>query len=202
MVSAIYLLANVAYLSVMSIEEIRTSKLVAADVAERLIGPAGVVFVAVTVMLSTFGTLNASLFTTPRIFFAMADDKLFFPAVAKVHPKFETPWVAIALTAGLGAGFVLTRSFEQLADALVPAFLPFYALAVAAIFKLRKRPGYAPSFRVPGYPVVPLIFIVSVIYLLANGFINPASRWMTISVFGVLLAGVPVYYLTVGRRAK
>ncbi len=202
MVSAIYLLANVAYLSVMPIEEIRTSKLVAADVAQRLIGPGGVVFVAVTVMLSTFGTLNASLFTTPRIFFAMAEDKLFFPAVAKVHPKFETPWVAIALTAGLGAIFVLLRTFEQLADVFVTAFLPFYALAVAAIFRLRGRPGYAPSFRVPGYPVVPLIFIMSVIYLLANGFINPESRWMTVSVFGVLLAGVPVYYLTVGRRAR
>ncbi|MDQ8153437.1 MAG: amino acid permease [Gemmatimonadota bacterium] len=200
LVIAIYLLANVAYLAVMPIEEIRTSKLVAADVAQRLIGPAGVVFVAVTVMLSTFGTLNASLFTTPRIFFAMADDKLFFPAVAKVHPKFETPWVAIALTAGLGAIFVLLRSFEQLADAFVTAFLPFYALAVAAIFKLRKTPGYAPSFRVPGYPVVPLLFVGSVIYLLANGFLNPASRWMTVGVFGVLLAGVPVYYLTVGRR--
>lgn len=200
MVIVIYLLANVAYLAVMPIEEIRTSKLVAADVAQRLIGPGGVVFVAVTVMLSTFGTLNASLFTTPRIFFAMADDKLFFPAVARVHPRFETPWVAIALTAGLGALFVLTRSFEQLADAFVTAFLPFYALAVAAIFRLRGRPEYRPSFRVPLYPVVPLLFVVSVIYLLANGFINPASRWMTISVFGVLLAGVPVYYLTVGRR--
>ncbi|MCX5761850.1 MAG: amino acid permease, partial [Gemmatimonadetes bacterium] len=176
MVIAIYLLANVAYLAVMPIEEIRHSKLVAADVAQRLIGPGGVVFVAVTVMLSTFGTLNASLFTTPRIFFAMADDKLFFPVVAKVHPKWETPWVAIALTAGLGAIFVLLRSFEQLADAFVTAFLPFYAMAVAAIFRLRKRPDYKPSFRVPGYPVVPLLFVGSVIYLLANGFINPESR--------------------------
>ena len=202
LVIVIYLLANVAYLAVMPIEEIRTSKLVAADVAQRLIGPAGVVFVAATVMLSTFGTLNASLFTTPRIFFAMADDRLFFPAVAKVHPKFMTPWVAITLTAGLGALFVLLRSFEQLADAFVTAFLPFYALAVAAIFRLRGRPGYHPSFRVPGYPVVPLLFVVSVIYLLANGFLNPESRWMTVSVFAVLLAGVPVYYLTVGRRAS
>jgi len=200
LVIAIYLLANVAYLAVMPIEEIRHSKLVAADVAQRLIGPGGVVFVAVTVMLSTFGTLNASLFTTPRIFFAMAEDKLFFPAVARVHPKFGTPWVAIALTAGLGAVFVMLRSFEQLADAFVTAFLPFYALAVAAIFKLRRNPGYKPSFRVPGYPVVPLLFVVSVVYLLANGFINPASRWMTIGVFAVLLAGAPVYYLTVGRQ--
>ncbi len=200
MVIAIYLLANVAYLAVMPIEEIRQSKLVAADVAQRLIGPGGVVFVAVTVMLSTFGTLNASLFTTPRIFFAMAEDKLFFQSVARVHPRFGTPWVAIALTAGLGAVFVMLRSFEQLADAFVTAFLPFYALAVAAIFRLRRNPSYKPSFRVPGYPVVPLLFVVSVVYLLANGFINPASRWMTIGVFAVLLAGTPVYYLTVGRR--
>jgi len=201
LVIVIYLLANVAYLAVMPIEEIRTSKLVAADVAQRLIGPAGVVFVAVTVMLSTFGTLNASLFTTPRLFFAMAEDRLFFPVVAKVHPKFMTPWVAITLAAALGAVFVLTRSFEQLADAFVTAFLPFYALAVAAIFRLRGRPGYNPSFRVPLYPVVPLLFVASVVYLLANGFVNPQSRWMTVSVFAVLLAGVPVYYLTVGRRA-
>jgi amino acid transporter len=158
------------------------------------------VFVAVTVMLSTFGTLNASLFTTPRIFFAMAEDQLFFPSVARVHPRFGTPWVAIALTACLGALFVLTRSFEQLADAFVTAFLPFYALAVAAIFRLRRTPAYKPSFRVPGYPVVPLLFVVSVVYLLANGFVNPESRWMTIGVFAVLLAGTPVYYLTVGRR--
>jgi amino acid transporter len=200
MVIAIYLLANVAYLSVLSIDEIRVSKLVAADVAGRLIGPVGVIFVSVTVMLSTFGTLNASLFTTPRIFFAMADDKLFFPVVAKVHPKFETPWVAITLTTVLGAGFVLVQTFEQLADAFVTAFLPFYALAVAAIFKLRSQPGYNPSFRVPFYPLVPLLFVASVLYLIANGFINPESRWLTVTVFGVLLAGVPVYYLTVGRR--
>lgn len=200
MVVAIYLLANLAYLAVMPVEEIRTSKLVAADVAQRLLGPTGVAFVAVTVMLSTFGTLNASLFTTPRIFFAMADDKLFFPVVARVHPRFATPWVAITLTAILGAAFVLLRSFEQLADAFVTAFLPFYALAVAAIFRLRRRPDYAPSFRVPGYPVVPLLFVGSVVYLLANGFVNPESRWMTASVFGILLTGVPIYYLTVGRR--
>jgi amino acid transporter len=132
----------------------------------------------------------------------MADDKLFFPVVAKVHPRFETPWVAISLTALLGAGFVLVQKFEALADVFVTAFLPFYALAVAAIFRLRRQPGYAPSFRVPGYPVVPLLFVVSVIYLLVNGFWNPDSRWTTASVFGVLLAGIPVYYMTVGRKAR
>jgi APA family basic amino acid/polyamine antiporter len=200
LVLAIYLLANLAYLAVLPIEEIRVSRLVAADVAQRVIGPAGVVFVSVTVMVSTFGTLNAVLFTSPRIFFAMADDGLFFKPVAAVHPKLGTPWIAIIMTATLGAMFVLLRTFEQLADAFVTAFLPFYFLAVASIFRLRKRPDYKPAFRVPGYPIVPGIFLAAVLYLLGNALIQESSRLPTLAVLGVCLAGVPVYYATVGRR--
>lgn len=202
MVIAIYLLANLAYLAVMPIEEMRTSRLVAADVAQRIIGPAGVIFVSVTVMVSTFGTLNTVLFTSPRIFFAMAEDRLFFKGVASVHPRLGTPWVAIGLTAALGAAFVLLRTFEQLADAFVTAFLPFYFLAVASIFKLRRTPGYDPSFRVPLYPVVPALFMLAVLYLLGNALIQDhlAGRFQTLGVFAVCLTGIPVYYLTVGRR--
>lgn len=200
LVLVIYLAANLAYLSVLSIEEMRVSRLVAADVAERVIGPAGVVFVSVTVMISTFGTLNAVLFTSPRIFFAMAADGLFFKQVAAVHPTWGTPWVSILMTATLGAVFVLLRSFEQLADAFVTAFLPFYFLAVASIFRLRKRPDYKPAFRVPGYPIVPGLFMAAVLYLLGNALINESSRWQTAAVLGVCLVGVPVFSLTVGRR--
>jgi APA family basic amino acid/polyamine antiporter len=196
----IYLLANLAYLAVLPIEEIRVSRLVAADVAQRVIGPAGVVFVSVTVMVSTFGALNTVLFTSPRIFFAMAEDGLFFKPVAAVHPKLGTPWIAIMLTAALGAAFVLMRTFEELADAFVTAFLPFYFLAVASIFKLRKQKDYNPSFRVPGYPVVPALFMFAVLYLLGNALIQESSRWQTLGVFGVCLTGIPVYYLTVGRK--
>lgn len=200
LVMAIYLAANVAYLTVLSIEEMRVSRLVAADVAQRVIGPAGVVFVSVTVMVSTLGTLNAVLFTSPRIFFAMAADGLFFKQVAAVHPTRGTPWVAILLTAALGAIFVLLRTFEQLADAFVTAFLPFYFMAVASIFRLRKRADYQPAFKVPLYPVVPILFMLAVLYLLGNALINPASRLQTAAVLGVCLLGAPVYYLTVGRR--
>jgi APA family basic amino acid/polyamine antiporter len=201
LIIAIYLLANLAYLAVMPIEEIRVSKLVAADVAQRVIGPMGVAFVSVTVMISTFGTLNTVLFTSPRIFFAMAEDGLLFRGVGAVHPRFGTPYVAIALTATIGAIFVLLRSFEQLADAFVTAFLPFYFLAVASIFRLRGRPEYQPTFRCPGYPVVPLIFMLAVLYLLGNALIDPSSRWQTVGVLGACLVGVPLYYLTVGRNA-
>jgi APA family basic amino acid/polyamine antiporter len=197
---AIYLLANLAYLSVLSVTEISQSRLVAADVAYKLIGQAGVTFVGITVMLSTFGTLTGSLFTSPRIFFAMAEDGLFFKFVAKVHPKFHTPHVAIWINIVLAVIFVLFLTFEQLADAFVTAIVPFYALSVAALFVFRKRPGYKPAFRTPGYPFVPLLFVVSTIYLLANGLIDPGSRNLTAAALGVILLGIPVYYATVGRK--
>ncbi|MCY7380466.1 MAG: amino acid permease [Gemmatimonadaceae bacterium] len=199
-VIVIYLLANLAYLAVLPVEEIRRSRLVAADVAERLIGAPGVIFVALTVMLSTFGTLNGTLLTAPRIFFAMADDGLFFKKVAAVHPRFHTPYVSILLTTGLGVVFVLLRTFEQLADTFVTAIVPFYALAVASIFVLRKRASYDPPFRVPLYPIVPALFILATCFLLGNALIDPTSRWPTMAVLGIILLGVPVYYLTVGRK--
>jgi APA family basic amino acid/polyamine antiporter len=196
----IYLLANVAYMVVMPVGEIRTSRLVAADVASRLVGVAGVVFVATTVMLSTFGTLNGSILTSPRIFFAMADDGLLFRKVAAVHPRYQTPHVAIGIAAVLGAGFVLLRTFEQLADTFVTAIIPFYALGVASIYVLRRRPGYDPPFRTPGYPAVPALFVLATIYLLANAILDPVSRVPTLAVLAITLLGIPVYYATVGRR--
>jgi len=199
-VVSIYLLANLAYLSVLDVQEIAHSRLVAADVAQRLIGPLGVVLVSVTVMLSTFGTLNGSILTSPRIFFAMADDQLLFSAIGRVHPRFRTPYVAIALSACLGIAFVMLRTFEQLADTFVTAIVPFLALAVLGVFRLRRRASYDPPFRVPGYPVVPLLFVASTLALLVNALLDPSSRVATAWVLGVVLLGVPVYALTVGRK--
>ncbi len=199
-VIAIYLAANIAYLKVLPIDQMRTSKLIAADVAQLLLGTWGVTFVGAVVVVSTIGTLNGSLLTAPRIFFAMADDGLLFRQFAAVHPRFKTPYISIALCAVLGIAFVLLRTFEQLADTFVTAILPFYGLAVASVFSLRRRPGYDPSYRAPGFPVVPSVFILSTVYLVLNGLIEPASRWPTTAVFATVLLGIPVYYLTVRRR--
>jgi amino acid transporter len=198
-VLGIYLAANLAYLAVLPVEEIARSPLVAADVAERLVGRSGVVFVAATVMLSTFGTLSGSILTAPRIFKAMADDGLFFRAFGRVHPRFETPWLSIALCGALGVAFVMVRTFEQLADTFVTAILPFYALGVAAVFPLRKRADFAPAFRTPGYPVVPLLFCAATLFVLGNAVVDPSSRWPTLWVMGGILLGLPVYRYTVGR---
>jgi APA family basic amino acid/polyamine antiporter len=198
----VFVLANIAYLAVLSIEEMRVSKLVAADVAEKMVGRWGVTFVAVTVMLSTFGTLNAVLLTSPRILFAAADDRMLPGFIAKVHEKYQTPYGAITLVAILGMVFVLFLRFEQLADAFVYAMLPFYAGGVAAVFRLRARPGYAPKFRTPGYPIVPIIFIAAVFYLLANGLLDPEGRPWVAGIFAVLLLGIPVFKLFVEKRAR
>jgi amino acid transporter len=200
-VIAIYLLANLAYLAVLDVNQIASSQLVAAEVAQQLVGSAGVVFVAVTVMLSTFGTLNGSIMTAPRIFFAMADDGLFFSGIARVHPRFRTPSRAILLSAALGIVFVLLLNFERLADTFVIAIVPFLALAVAGVYRLRGRPGYDPPFKVPGYPVVPMLFILSTIALLVNALMDPdiPNRWWTLGVLLTVLAGLPVYHATVGR---
>jgi amino acid transporter len=197
---AIYLLANLAYLAVMPIEEIRHSKLVAADVAQRLIGVGGVAFIAAVVMISTFGTLNGTMITGPRVLFAMADDGLLFKPLGRIHRRYKTPSTSIVVVTTIGALFVLVGTFEQLADAFVTAIVPFYALAVASIFVFRKRADYDPPFRVPLYPIVPAIFILSTIALLGNAVIDPGSRWPTLGVLGGILIGIPVYFVTVGRQ--
>ncbi len=201
-VVVIYLLANLAYMAVLPVETIRKSPLVAAAAAEHIMGAPGVIFVASTVMLSTFGTLNGSVLTSPRIFFAMADEGLFFKKVASVHPRYQTPYVAIWLAAALGIAFVLVRDFEQLADAFVIAIVPFLALSVASIFVLRRRADYNPPFRVPLYPVVPALFVIATASLLVNAIMDPGTRWSTVAVLGAVLVGIPVYYLTVGRTKE
>ncbi len=125
---------------------------------------------------------------------------MLFKPLAKVHPRFGTPYVSVATVTAIGVIFVLLGSFEQLADAFVTAIVPFYAMAVASIYVLRKRPGYAPGFRVPLYPIVPAIFVVATLSLLLNAIIDDASRWPTLGVIGAILLGIPVYYMSSGRR--
>jgi len=192
-VVGIYLAANAAYLYLMPLSRIAASPLVGADAAQLIIGRAGVGVIAVVVMVSTFGTLASSMFTGPRIFYAMAEEGLFFRGVGRVHPGHRTPSTAILVTAALGIGFVLLRSFEQLTDAFVLGMWPFYALAGAAVFTLRRRrPDVHRPVRTWGYPVVPVLFILSACLILANALLTDRNSLIP---FGVIAAGVPAYWL-------
>ena len=190
----IYLTANAAYLYINPIGIMAKSRLISADTMGALFGQIGVSFVSVIVMISTFGSLMGSMLASPRIFFAMADDKLLFEPIARVHPKWKTPYVAIGLACVLGVAMVMTQTFEQLTDTFVLAMWPFYALSVAAIYTLRKsQPNLNRPYKVVGYPVVPAVFIAAAIYLVVNALITD-PKWTSIT-FGVVLLGLPVYYL-------
>jgi len=195
-VVAIYLLVNAAYLYLIPIGAMAQSPLVAADAAQAILGRLGVGLVAIVVMVATFSTLLGSMLTAPRIFFAMADDGLFFRRVARVHPTFHTPSVAIVLTGVLGIVYVAFQTFQQLADQFVVAIFPFYALAAAAVFVLRRRrpPAVMPrAVRVLGYPVVPALFVLATLYMLGNALWQDPLH--TGVAFLIILAGVPVYHV-------
>ena len=197
-VLAIYLAANVAYLYMASATDIAASPLIAADVARMLAGEAGATAISAIVAVSTFGALIGISLAAPRIFFAMAEDRLFFPAMARVHPRFQTPYVAIGLTAALGVLFVLTRTFEQLADTFVISIWPFYGLAIAAVYRLRRtRPDLPRPYRVPGYPLVPAVFIAAVMFLVGTALVQDPV-WTGVT-FGIVLAGLPVYAVVVRK---
>jgi basic amino acid/polyamine antiporter, APA family len=198
-VIAIYLLANLAYMAVLPIDEIRRSPAVAAEVAQAILGGPGLAFVGLTVSISTFGTLNGTMMTSPRVFFALSEQGSIFRPLGRVHPKFETPFVAVVVSTVIGVIFVMVGTFERLADAFVTASVPFYALAVAAIYFVRRKPGYNPPFRVPGYPVVPALFIAAALYLLANALWDESSQLQTAGVLGWIVLGIPVYYATRSR---
>lgn len=200
MIIAIYLLANAAYLYINSIGIMAKSPLVAADTMGALFGRAGVSFIAIVVMISTFGSLMGSMLASPRIFFAMADDKLLFGPIARVHPRFHTPHVAIGLAMLLGVAMVMTQTFEQLTDTFVLAMWPFYALSVAAIYTLRKaQPQLNRPYKVVGYPYVPAVFITAAIYLVVNALMTEPV-WTSIT-FAVILLGLPVYFIWFGKKA-
>lgn len=237
-IMAIYLLANVAYLSVFTVGEISNSPIIAADAMQKLVGIGGATFIVGVVMISTFGTLNGSLLTSPRIFFAMSEDRLFFEPLARVHPRFHTPHLSVLLSACLGASYVVvatamsgSKAFTSLTDAFVIGLTPFYALAVGSIFVFRRRRGrlesatassmeelpdslvdpyepgseeshthdYAPQSKALLYPVAPVLFILSALFLLSNSLMGAESRTPTLITLGIVAVGAPLFYLVFGR---
>lgn len=197
----LYLALNLAFLYLVPAAEMGASPLIAATAAERIgaFGARGGALISAVVLVSCFGSLNGSMMTGPRIFFAMADRGLFFPTIARVSPRFQSPSVAIWLATALGAGYVLVNNFQQLADKFILGIWPFYALAVAAVFVLRRtRPDLPRPYRTLGYPVVPLVFLAASVAMVVNALVTDLAN--TGVTFGIILAGVPAYY--VWRRGR
>lgn len=194
-VTVLYLAVNAVYMWMLPLERIASTSTVAPMVMEILAGGAGATLVTVIVVISTAGSTHGSIMTGARVSFAQARDGLLFAPLARVHPRFQTPdvalWFQLVLSC-LAAWFV--GQFERLAGGFVFSMWIFYGLAGAALFILRvRRPDAPRPFRCPGYPVVPALFVLVAVGMTALSIAQ--SPRDTLPWVGVLLAGFPVYAL-------
>jgi len=197
-VLSIYLLVNLAYMYALPFDELRGSSAVAVDAMSRVAGPMGGGIVAAAVMIATFGTLNAQLLGYPRISFALGQEGGRLGWLARVHPQYKTPWVAILVQVVWASVLALSGTFAQLITFLAfPNFL-FLSLAVAGLIILRRtEPKLPRPYRVWGYPVTPLLFLAIFAWYLGNSVIYRFED--TGIAILLMLSGVPVYFLTRSR---
>ena len=199
-VLVVYLATNASIL-VLSPHEVTTSSLVTADVARHVLGAVGGALVAALMAVSTFGSNQSGMMTDPRVFFAMAQDGLFFRFVGAIHPRHRTPHVAVALIGVGGILYLYVRNFEELVGTLILGMWPFLALSVAAVIVQRRRDADRPRpYRVPLYPAVPLFFLAACVGIFANS-IREQPRF-TILNLAVLAAGLPIYLLWRSRAKR
>lgn len=191
-VLGLYLAANAAYLYVLPYATLAASPLAASDTMVRVLGPSGAGAVAVMVMVSTFGAINGLVITQPRVFYAMARNGMLFASLARVHPRFATPHVALMAFGIVSVVCVWLRSFEQLTEAFVLGVWPFLALATIGVILLRRRrPELPRPYLTPGYPFVPLVFACGTMWVVANALV--ARPVTTLAGIGLTLLGVPIY---------
>jgi APA family basic amino acid/polyamine antiporter len=165
---------------------------VLALVAERAWGAAGAGTVTALVLAATFGSLLAGAITTPRIFFAMARDKLFFARLGRPHPRYRTPSAAIVTIAAAAIAYVAAGTFAQIITYFVFVMWLFYALTGVALFVLRRRdPTAARPFRTPAYPWAPALFVAVSLAMLA-GVAGSSPRETAIGSV-LVLSGLPAY---------
>lgn len=189
----IYLAANLAYFSVLSSSAVAASPRVASDMMRHIAGVQGGAVVSVAVMISIFAALNGSLLSGSRVPFAMARDGYFFSAVKTVHPRFRTPSTAIAVLAGWASLLLLSGHYDELYTLVIFPSWILYAMTAASVLVLRRKlPTAVRPYKVPGYPVVPLLF-VGVALVLLYSTLRESPRESAIG-FGVILAGLPFYW--------
>jgi APA family basic amino acid/polyamine antiporter len=192
-VVAIYLLVNVAYLRTLGLDGLAATTTPAAEASGRWLGAGGERFVSAAIAVSTFGFLNLSVLAPTRVYYAMAADGAFFPALAKLHPRFGTPGGAIILQSAWAIALALTGEYGDLLDTVVFADWIFFGLTVAGLFVLRPRFGESAGYRTPGYPWLPGLF-VAVSAVVVYSTIQEAPMRSAVGA-GLLLAGIPVFYV-------
>ncbi|UCG88963.1 MAG: amino acid permease [Gemmatimonadota bacterium] len=197
-VTLCYVAMNAVYMYVLPLSTVASSTRVAADAADVLIGFGGGAAMSAIVMFSTFGALSGIVLAGPRVYYSMARDRLLFSWVADVHPKFRTPHRAILLQAVWSSVLVATGTFRVLFTRVIYTEWIFFGVMAIGLFLLRRRTDISRRFSAWGYPVLPVVFIISSFAIVLNQIVSNTAE----SVVGLsfVLIGLPIYYLWARSR--
>ncbi|HMJ06867.1 MAG TPA: amino acid permease [Chthoniobacterales bacterium] len=195
----VYTAVNVAYLRALGPVGLAATTTPASAVMRAFLGPRGAQFIAAGIALSAFGFLAQSMLTAPRVYFAMAEDGVFFRSVAWVHPVTRVPVLAIALQGGWAIAIALTGSYGQVVNYVVAMDCIFFGLTALCLFVLRRRHPES-TFRVPGHPWTTLLFIAAQWLIVVSTFAHDPVR----SFLGLAIAaaGLPAYYFWRSRSER
>src|ERR1700684_1817198 len=201
---ALYLVANVAYLIALGPPAATASDAIAATAASSVLGPWAGKFIALTILISVFSSTNSVILTAPRVFYAMANDNLFFKKLAEVHSRFGTPAAAIISLGIWSAILACAGKFAELIGGVIFIGWIFYGLGAAAIFPLRRAArGKSFPYRVPGYPWTPLVFVLAALAIVGNAvflaFQDPVQFHNLTAAIVLLLLGLPAYFFWFSR---
>src|SRR5688500_11772656 len=197
-VTIVYILTSLVFVYLVPLDQVTTGETFAAQAGEVLFGRAGGLVFSSIVVVAVLGSLAAVVMSAPRVYFAMARDGLFIPAVAAIHPRFETPAVAIALQASLASVLVLVGTFNDIISYFVFVVVVFIGLTIVALFKFRREDANGVRYLTPGYPVTPIVFLVLIILLLVLlGGNNPKQAFLGVAVVSL---GLPFYLLVFRHR--
>ncbi|MGH9902759.1 MAG: APC family permease [Pyrinomonadaceae bacterium] len=193
-VTVVYTLTSAAFIYLVPIASVTSGETFAAQAGEALFGRFGGRVFAGVVIVTVLGSLAGLIMAAPRVYYAMARDRVFFEGVARLHPRFATPARAIAIQAALASLLVLLGNFDDIVAYFIFVVVLFIALTVAAVFRFRRGPqSPEPEYLTPGYPVTPIFFLslVAVLLVLLAGN-NPRQALLGAAVVAL---GLPVYYL-------
>ncbi|HDT13280.1 MAG TPA: amino acid permease [Candidatus Aminicenantes bacterium] len=192
-VIAIYVVANLAYLYILPVGRIAASEnRVAIDVMEIVSGPFGASLITFLILFSILGAANQNMLCSPRVYFAMARDGLFFKRIAECHPKYLTPHVSIIAISAWSVLLTLTGTFRQLFTYVIFGEWVFFGLTVAAVIVLRKkRPDLERPYKTWGYPVTPVLFILAALYIAVASLLS--AFWNALAGLGIICLGIPAY---------
>lgn len=199
----VYALVNFVYLDALGHAALGATLTPAADTVNALLGTAGDRLIALTIAISTFGFLDLTMLAPTRVYYAMAADGVFFSGVARLHPRYQTPSLAIVIQTVWAILLALTGTYAQLVDYVVFADWIFFGLAAASLFVFRRTHplGERPpgTFAAPGYPLLPGLFVLVAIWIVASVlWSNPTRSGIGIA---LLATGVPAYLMWRRRAA-